>query len=384
MVRQIIDSLCGGFWVLDPAERIRSMGGRLDGSARPVEFRLPWSTIALLGLVLLAMIVLGVIVFEIWQRYRARRQFEAQAARLGLDDGEKRLLQFVVRHAGLKQAASIFTLEPAFDLGVQRLVESERFSAMSPDMQESTRTLLGELRNKLGFHRPAEDKVSAAMVSLERIAPGTRLEVVRQGSPEYLTATAMGPTGQPNELNMQVDQVVQCQPAESWIVTFSLAGLTWECSAMVIRSDGGQVVIRTPDMARFVNRRRFARVPTQRQAHVARFPYMPDGQMATPQFVPARLVEISGPGLVLQATLPVRMDERVLVVMELRPGKLAQGMGKVRRVTGEGADKTLAVELVGLSTAEVADMARETNLAIRDGALAAAQPVAHTWAAAGA
>ena len=99
-----------------------------------------------------------------------------------------------------------------------------------------------------------------------------------------------------------------------------------------------------------------------------------------PEFVPGEVIEIAAMGLMLKAPLTVETDERVLVVVELEPGNIIETAGVVRRVDEPDAEMSVfAVELSGLTTDEIADLARETNIAAhqmhRDGPETAPAPV---------
>jgi len=78
--------------------------------------------------------------------------------------------------------------------------------------------------------------------------------------------------------------------------------------------------------------------------------------------VPATLAEIAGPGIQLVCPLHASVDDRVLVVIELNARRSVESVGVVRRVgTGANGAPFLGIELIGLSTEQVADLARETN-----------------------
>jgi hypothetical protein len=121
------------------------------------------------------------------------------------------------------------------------------------------------------------------------------------------------------------------------------------------------------ERARYINRRRFRRVPTDLAAMAAVYPFSVAGEVAPPQFVPCRLTEIAGCGLRLRGPLSVRNGSRVLAVLQVEQEKTIQGFGRVRRVmqVRETDEVEFAIELVGLSEPEVDELVRYTNVAER-------------------
>jgi hypothetical protein len=84
-----------------------------------------------------------------------------------------------------------------------------------------------------------------------------------------------------------------------------------------------------------------------------------------PLFMPAALVEIAGPGLKVESLLEAGVGDKVLVGMQFSPGRVLQGQATIRRTeVSESGLVALAMEMMGLTTSEVAELARETNLAM--------------------
>ena len=137
-------------------------------------------------------------------------------------------------------------------------------------------------------------------------------------------------------------------------------------NASVTRHDGLRVFLKLAGTARSVNRRRFARAPTSRAAYVASFNFEQAGSEPNPPvFMPAALVEIAGPGLKLESLLEAGVGDKVLVGMQFGSGRVVQGQATVRRSeVSESGLVALAMEMMGLTTSEVAELARETNLAM--------------------
>ena len=109
-----------------------------------------------------------------------------------------------------------------------------------------------------------------------------------------------------------------------------------------------------------------------------------------PEFVPAVITELAGPGLCIEAPLELKVDDRVLVVFKLdeeniaepvpeREGdktkaapdlqsrtkeeKIAEDIGVVRHITALQEGFSIAIELTGLSDPDVSELTRATNAA---------------------
>ena len=102
-----------------------------------------------------------------------------------------------------------------------------------------------------------------------------------------------------------------------------------------------------------------------RPAHVARFPFFSENpEQEIPEFIPARLLEIGGPGLLLQASPGAHVGERVLITARLATNRLVHGLARIRRQSANEKDGAfLGVEIVALDPAEMAELVRQTNLA---------------------
>jgi len=109
-----------------------------------------------------------------------------------------------------------------------------------------------------------------------------------------------------------------------------------------------------------------------------------------PEFIPATVTELGGPGLRIEAPLEVKAGERVLVTFSLdeekdedsipyqkdaslhailvrdsktTPSKIVEDIGEVRRVRAIENGLSIAVELTGLSDSDVNELIRAANAA---------------------
>jgi hypothetical protein len=99
-----------------------------------------------------------------------------------------------------------------------------------------------------------------------------------------------------------------------------------------------------------------------------------------PEFIPAVVTELAGPGLRIEAPLKTEVGDRVLVVLRLddeekqdsapqrREGKtstlkIVEDIGEVRHTKDIPSGFSIAVELTGLSDSDVNELIRATNAA---------------------
>jgi len=98
-----------------------------------------------------------------------------------------------------------------------------------------------------------------------------------------------------------------------------------------------------------------------------------------PEFIPAVVTELAGPGLRIEAPLDVKVGDRVLVLFKLgeeenqdadlqNTGKasaprIIEDMGEVRHTKAIQNGLSIAVELIGLSDLNVNELIRITNAA---------------------
>jgi hypothetical protein len=94
------------------------------------------------------------------------------------------------------------------------------------------------------------------------------------------------------------------------------------------------------------------------------------GIWGPPEFFPAIVTELAGPGLRVEAPLKVIAGDKVLVAFKLDEGndqgdsvKIVQDIGEVRHVEDTPKGFSIAVELVGLGDSDINMLMRATNIA---------------------
>ena len=85
----------------------------------------------------------------------------------------------------------------------------------------------------------------------------------------------------------------------------------------------------------------------------------------TPVFAEGRVTELAGPGLRVETALQLHPGDRVLVVFTPDRGNAdvpggwgtIAGIGRVRHCHGTDSEKSIAIELMGLSDTEIDELA---------------------------
>jgi len=319
------------------------------------------------------------------------RMFDEYARKYGLTTREKALLRDIARRAGLRRDESIFTLGSAFDRGAGGMTQEQLDGEPSQEQVRSLRMELSFLREKLGFKTTAPHAASTtapdvSQLSSRQIPTGRTIHMTRRrGRDGEIEATVVENTDV--ELAVRMNCHVKVTFGEFWCVRYYFGASVWEFDSSVISFDGDVLGLGHSENVRFINRRRFLRVPVRRQGYIAPFPFVAPrhgtggdaGGWGPPTFVPAVITELAGPGLRVEAGLNVKTGDHVLVVfnldedMEASPsdpagphrhaGKIVENMGEVRHVTTAGEGSSIALELTFLSDTAVGELIRATNTA---------------------
>ncbi len=329
--------------------------------------------------------------------------FVEYAAKRGLTVRERQILHELAGKAGLKRSESVFTLGAAFDRGAARMLEE---SFADPQAREEAGQLKAELsflREKLGFRKPAKSSAGSPATSTDlssrSIAVGKKVRITRRKPPGSDRIESIVVKNSDEGLSIKLDTSVRITFGESWCVRYDFGSSVQEFDTTIISYDGDVLVLNHSENVRFINRRRFLRVPVQRPALIARFPFaqtLADAgdrdepaandhsaqasvlSWGLPQFVPAVVTELAGPGLRIESSLEVKIGQRVLVAFELHrergsiptnpdsrqlARKIVEDIGIVRHVRPIEDGFSIAVELTGLSDSNIDELTRVTNAA---------------------
>ena len=343
-------------------------------------------------------------------RKTTEKLFVEYAEKRGLTAHERQILLSIANKAGLKRNESIFTLFSAFDRGDAKVKEN-LVGQQTAKESEQLETVLLSLREKLGFKKeasfsrgsPAESKrLSSRQIPVGKTVHMTRRKARDSGDVES-TIVRNSDTG----LAVRLTKPVKITFGEFWCVCYYFGSSVWEFDTSVVSYDGDILVLDHSDNVRFINRRRFLRAPVQKPAFIALFPFerkltlsvessteegkmshdFPEILLKPLQFVPAVVTELGGPGLRIEASIEVKVGDRVLIMFELDREKerdsiknpensevttvlkiiedvgIVEEIGEVRRTKDAPEGLSIAVELTGLSDSNIDELIRVTNAA---------------------
>ncbi|MFW6133414.1 MAG: PilZ domain-containing protein [Planctomycetota bacterium] len=356
---------------LDAAERLDAARDLSQGTTDWLWVAL-WAALGLLAGASLAMLLYS-------RRAAAGRNARAlarQATRLGLSDEETRTVRRIARAAKLADPVAMLTSRDALTRAVARYLDSRAYAELPADQQERVLAHIESLCEKLPIdagHRPTG---STGQEHADPLTAGGHVSVVHRGRAGGCEGTIRAVSERELVIESDAANEDAVGPGESWLVRYPAGGTIWEFESTVLRRERNRFVLNRPETFRYINRRRFPRVPTDKPAQLADVSHLASIESAdAPQFVPGNLVEIAGPGLLLTTDLQARVGQNLLTVVHLDAERKSRAVGSVRRVLPHSSGRTLlAVELTGLDDEQLAALARATNAAARD----AAQPAAST------
>jgi len=361
---------------------------------------------------MLAIVILAVLLFAVSIRRKApgkkisRRLFDEYASKNGLSERERQILLAIAGYAGLKRSEAIFTMGSAFDRGAARMIE-ESLAWRGPEGSRLLKIELTYLREKLGLQKRRPSSIGSATrpkkLGSRQIPVGRKVHITRRTNRASDEIEATVVENNDIELKLELAIPVKITFGEAWRVHYYFGASVWEFDASVVSYDGDTLVLNQSDDIRYVNRRRFLRVPVNKSAFIARFPFArtiagssdisektgnaeqdsvttSGGTWGPPEFVPAVVTELAGPGLRVDVPLEVKVGDRVLLVFRLDEEKeqdsvptrrddkvpasrIVQDVGEVRHSKAIENGFSIAVELTGLSDLNVNELVRATNVA---------------------
>lgn len=365
---------------------------------------------------IIAILTLAVLFFVVsFKRTRQERKvsdklFIEYAEERGLTVRERQILLEIARKAGLKRSESIFTLVTAFDRGIAKMKEN-LVGQQTAKESKQLETVLSYLREKLGFKKgpsysrgmPAKSK----RLSSRQIPVGRKVHVTRRKTQDSEAIESAVVRNSDTELAIKLSKPITITFGENWNVRYYFDASIWEFDTHVVSYDGNIMGLSHSDNIRYINRRRFLRVPVQKPAFIAHFPFerklrqsveseIEEGKMEQelteiflrpPDFVPAVVTELGGPGLRIEASIEVKVGDRVLIMFELDRKKerdsiknpensevttvlkiiedvgIVEEIGEVMRTEDAPDGLSIAVELTGLNDSDINELIRVTNAA---------------------
>ncbi len=320
-----------------------------------------WIVIAIT--VVAAVILVSTLVARSVRTARMWARFELLTESLKLNAQQRKLLRYMAQLMELREPNSIFTSQGVFDQGVARLMQDARTARMPPKTRSFLGGLLDSIREVLGFSQFG-DNLYDAIASSRQVVNGSVVYLVPPGASGSVPAKII--ESSTLEFDVEMDRPLQLENGQQVRIRFPGGPVVWEFTTTVVSSRANKACFNHTEEIRAINRRRFPRVQTDKQAYLADFAFLVrNPRRETPEFLGGRLKELGGPGAVLlQSDITADIGDKVLVAIRFSQDLLVQGVARVRRKIKSHTDETyVAVELVGLDSSEMSELIRQTNLA---------------------
>jgi len=362
-----------------------------------------WFILAGIAAIIMLVVLFILISRKTWKKEQniTNQLFFDYANSKGLSQRECEILLDITIITKLKRSESIFTMVTAFDRGAAELIEESR-AQHGVETAKSLSTELSVMREKLGFQKKTPVAKPKKPTSRE-IPAGKKLHVTRRKDGDVADIESTVLENNDIELTIELSVSLESGPGEQWRVRYYFGASVWEFETSVISCDDNILVLNHSDNVRFINRRRFVRVPVNRPTFIAHFPFAKtlstndennidnfgEGQdpanstgdkWGPPEFVPANVTELAGPGLRIETPLEVKIGDRVLVVLQLNeeksddsdsqkdaskiPLRIVEDIGEVRHAKVIESGFSIAVELTGVNDSNVSELIRATNAAL--------------------
>jgi hypothetical protein len=344
------------------------------------------------------------------ERKVSEQLFFNNANKRGLSERECQILLEIAYKAELKRSESIFTMPRAFDYGTGKMVE-ESLTQQGTEESRWLRTEISFLREKLGFQKRKSASIGSSTKSNKpssrQILKGKKLHITRRKTRELADIESTVINNDEMGIILKLTKPLESKPGESWRARYYFGASVWEFDTSVFSCNDDILVLNHSDNIRFVNRRRFLRVPVNKQALIAWFPFsktlQPNSKKkyleakqnlanasnntwGPPEFSPAIVTELGGPGLRIETQLEVKVGDRVVVILKLNEKKdrnsitsqdsifvqdgkikslrIVEDIGQVRHVKVIQNGFSIAVELTGLSDSDLSELIRTANAAL--------------------
>ncbi len=296
--------------------------------------------------------------------------FVDYAEKRGLSGRERQILLEIANKAELKKSQAIFSMAGSFDHGAGKIIE-ESLAQQGAEESKWLRTELSFLREKLGFQKKSSVSIGSPTKlkrpSSRQIPAGKQLHITRRKTPDLGDIESTVIKNDNMELTVKLTTPVESKLGELWRARYYFGVSVWEFDTSVVRCNGDILVLNHSDDMRFISRRRFLRVRVNKPAFIARFPFsrtLPPNSVSSnkglsvkqgsvnesgntwgpPEFIPATVTELGGPGLRIEAPLEVKAGDRVLVIVNLsetidarysipdtrRESRIVEDIGEVR------------------------------------------------------
>lgn len=301
-------------------------------------------------------------------RLKQFRMFEEKANLFGLTPEERELLYAIARLARIKQAVNIYFRPGDFEEGMARYLKKTLAAQTDEEVKKREISVLESIKYKIGFvrknvsykgrYRRSQYLTSRQIpVNAEvSVSPSAHSE----GREYKVTVVSNEVTG----IEFQSSASLPFQAGDACSIHYMIGAVLWGFDVIVLSSEGPKLKVCHVDHARYINRRRFVRVPLHQPIWVAPFPVLSEGaKPSLPSFSKVEIAEFSGPTVRLRGVLEVQRKDRVLVIFEIEPGRIVQDIAEVQRIGQTETGSFYILELTGLDDRSEDELIRITNQA---------------------
>lgn len=323
--------------------------------------------------------------------------FADNAERRGLSVRERQILLAMAMRSGVPHTCEVFHDLDVLNRGMAQLL-AECAQTRTPQEIEDLKAEIARVRLKLGFDKasagggPARERASSREVPV-----GAHLELTGRSAGRAVTLRAEVLRNDAVEMTVTLPTLLESSPGDSWLARYCAGMSAWEFRTATVSCTGKTLVLCHSGEVHFINRRRFERVAVRAPALLAHLPFLRSDSVGeeAPVFVESTVTELAGPGLRIETTLQVQVDDRILVVFCLTEGtdaapagaRTVAALGRVKhgrdvergvaipdaidRVWEGSAPRdfhavaagplSIAVELTGLHNEEIEELASMTN-----------------------
>lgn len=355
---------------LSPYERFEAMRQMERGGQSGLTALLANKWFIILGWSMIAVLLLILTAIRLQQRERERqkqlRLFEEKAVLFGLTPEEREVLLLIARQAHVKQLVNIYFRPQEFEAGMARLLRRTLAAASDEEQRKRQVAVVESIKHKIGFVKTGGVSRSrtrrSQYLTSRQIPTEAEIGVVSPLSLENRECKAKVVSNEVTGLVLEGMSPFPLKAGDACTLQYMLGSVLWGFDVVVISCEGTRLKVCHVDHARYINRRRFVRVPLHQPIWVAKFPvFVQTDKPAMPVFQQAEVVEFSGPTLRIRGGLNVNRRERVLVIFEVEPGRVVQDIAEIQRVGRSGTGPFCVAELIGLDARSEDEMIRLTN-----------------------
>ncbi|HOM59823.1 MAG TPA: hypothetical protein PLP49_00095 [Anaerohalosphaeraceae bacterium] len=373
---------------LSPYERFEAMRQVERGGRSGLNALLTNKWFIILGWSLIIVLLLILAAVRQHQREQNRRKqirlFEEKANLFGLTPEERQVLLTIARQARMKQLVNIYFRPREFEAGMARFLRRALAAATNEEEKKRQIAVIESLKYKIGFvknHSSGGGRYRRSEYLTSRQIPiDAEVGVVLNLPMDNREYRAKVVSNEVTGITLEGLAPFPLKAGDACTLQYMIGSVLWGFDVVVISCEGAALKVCHVDHARYINRRRFVRVPLHQPLWAAKFPvFVRAPKPVPPVFQQAEVVEFSGPTLRIRGALEVSRRDRILVIFEVEPGRVVQDIAEVQRVGRTGTGPFCVAEMIGMDTRSEDELIRLTNQAALEQGLAADSDEEDSW-----